>query len=102
MSLTLTPDDMARVFGCIWMVLITGLVIKGRLDLREHQAKKPNAPLPVDPDNPPTKGVFAWEPGDPETLCDCHGQPITDGQVIVCWPQPSKYTCSDADKGATK
>ncbi|MCX4799687.1 hypothetical protein OG497_38170 [Streptomyces sp. NBC_01242] len=101
MNLTLT-HDWDRIFLAVWAALITGLVIKTRLELRAHQAQKPNAPLPVDPVNPPTKGVFARETEDPEILCYCHGNPICDGQDVVSWPQPPRYTCSDTDEGSSR
>lgn len=105
MSLTLTYDEMWRGLLCIWTLLITGLVVKTRLEQRKARAKKPDAPLPVDPANPPTPGIFAYDPedpDDPEVLCHCHGRPIAAGQSVVQWPQPPKYTCTDADKGLAK
>ncbi|MFD8650698.1 hypothetical protein [Streptomyces mirabilis] len=97
-----TYDDLAFYSGCIWMVAITSLVIKTRLEQRKAQVQKAYAPLPVDPANPPVPGIFASDPEDPKVLCDCHGRPIADGQAIVCWPQPPKFTCDNADKGPVK
>lgn len=103
--MTLTYDELRNYLLCIWMLLITGLVIKTRLELRAHQTEQSNAPLPVDPLDPPTKGVFAYDPedpADPEVFCYCHRLPIADGQEVICWPQSPRYTCVDPDKGRTK
>lgn len=90
------------LWGMAYVLVVMGLAASvGTL----RRVKKPDAPLPVDPANPPTPGIFAYDPeapDDPEVLCHCHGRPIADGQEVICWPQSPKYTCTDADKGRTK
>ncbi|MDQ1041445.1 hypothetical protein QFZ75_007947 [Streptomyces sp. V3I8] len=49
--------------------------------------------MKVDPLYPPKPGIFAREPEDPKALCECHCLPLADGQPIICWPQPPKFTC---------
>ncbi|MFJ4902818.1 hypothetical protein [Streptomyces sp. NPDC088727] len=56
------------------------------------------APMPVIPDNQPTRGVFVWDPEDPEVpeaRCYCHNLPIVNGQEVINWPQLPKYICVD-------
>jgi hypothetical protein len=89
------------LWGMAYVLVVMGLAASvGTL----RRVRKP-APVPVDPANPPTPGIFAYDPedpDDPEVLCHCHGRPIAAGQSVVQWPQPPKYTCTDADEERTK
>lgn len=100
MSLTLTNGQMANGLLCIWALLITGLIVKTRLEQRKAQAKKPNAPQPVDPANPPTYVTVVRAEGDPETKCTCHGNVIKDGELALHWPVPAYLLCEETYKGS--
>lgn len=46
-------------------------------------------PVPFDPENPPTWRIYNPRPGAPRRSCNCHDEPLSDGQEVLWWPQPN-------------
>lgn len=65
------------------------------------------APLPVDPDNPPTwKYYRPSRRGGPVLRCVCHDRPLVEGQRILWWPLPDSEAvhilCEDAELASSE
>lgn len=96
-ELTDTPDYR---FGCfigflaLWLVVELLALVDIYTSRRAKTRPAKPAPLPVDPQYPPTEMVYIQGEGEPEH-CACHGEPIQDGAIILHWPQPAKLVCKD-------
>ena len=65
------------------------------------------APLPIDPDNPPTWRYYRPKSANSAArrTCHCHNRPIGMDQKVLWWPLPDgsvRLLCEDADMKAAQ
>ncbi|MEU6362241.1 hypothetical protein [Streptomyces albidoflavus] len=89
-----SSETYAAYYSGVFAAMTTILTAVTLLLLVERVwARRNRKPLPVDPDNPPQRGVYIVEPQGPRERCLCHDRPIEDGAEVLLWPQPARFAC---------